>query len=45
MNGKLWSDIFPENMPDFIPLDGEDFVKYILIEHIKTDGFLSTLLW
>ena len=45
INGKIWSDIFPKNMPDFIPLDGEDFVRYILIEHIKIGGFLTTLLW
>lgn len=45
INGRLWSDIFPQNMPDFIPLDGEDFVRYILIEHIKIGGFLTTLLW
>jgi hypothetical protein len=32
-------------MPDFIPLDAEDIVIYILIDHIKNTGFWGKILF
>ncbi len=42
-NHRWWQELFPE-LPDFIPLDAEDIVTYILWEHLHKETLLTHLL-